>query len=221
MSSDFAGEDFSQGLYGNSYGNSSGSVYGNSGTNSTGYSSRSSYPSGSRGSTYDLGNNPAALWNARRARESVSPTQRMVRRPNPYEEIPSLYDMYLQAAARPPALERFGMQIFENGTRDLQMIPMDLPVGPDYVLGPGDGISIDLWGGVSRRFYRVVDREGRISLPEVGPCWWQASRLADGAGVRAKKSPDAIPRYLGGRIALALAHRPHLRRRRRRQAWRL
>ena len=77
--------------------------------------------------------------------------------------------MYLQAVPTPPAVERFGMQIFENGTRDLNMIPMDLPVGPDYVLGPGDGVSIDLWGGVSRRFYRSVDREGRISLPESGP----------------------------------------------------
>jgi protein involved in polysaccharide export with SLBB domain len=77
--------------------------------------------------------------------------------------------MYLQAVPRPPALERFGMQIFENGTRDLQMIPMDMPVGPEYVLGPGDGISIDLWGGVSRKFNQVVDREGRVSLPEVGP----------------------------------------------------
>jgi len=87
--------------------------------------------------------------------------------------------MYLQAAARPPALERFGMQIFENGTRDLQMIPMDMPVGPDYVLGPGDGISIDLWGGVSRRFYRVVDREGRVSLPEVGPVLVAGKSLGD------------------------------------------
>lgn len=108
-------------------------------------------------------------WSAQRAREAVSPTQRMVRRPNPYERIPSLYDMYLQAVPRPPALERFGMQIFENGKRDLQMIPMDMPVGPEYVLGPGDGISIDLWGGVSRKFNQVVDREGRVSLPEVGP----------------------------------------------------
>lgn len=115
----------------------------------------------------------------RRARESLSPTQKLVRRPNPYEHIPSLYDMYLQAAARPPALERFGMQIFENGTRELQMIPMDMPVGPEYVLGPGDGISIDLWGGVSRKFYRVVDREGRVSLPEVGPVLVAGKSLGD------------------------------------------
>lgn len=122
--------------------------------------------SGTDGSISDKGAN---LWEARRAREAVSPTQRLVRRANPYEMIPSLYDMYLQAAARPPAVQRFGMQIFENGTSNLQMIPMDMPVGPDYVVGPGDGISIDLWGGVSRRFYRVVDKEGRLSLPEVGP----------------------------------------------------
>jgi protein involved in polysaccharide export with SLBB domain len=46
---------------------------------------------------------------------------------------------------------------------------MDLPVGPDYVVGPGDGLAIDLWGGVAQRLYRTVDREGRLSLPEVGP----------------------------------------------------
>lgn len=124
-------------------------------------------------------NNSPESWKANRAREAVSPTQRLVRQNNPYEQIPSLYDMYLQAAARPPAVERFGMQIFQNGTRDLQMIPMDLPVGPDYVLGPGDGISIDLWGGVARRFYQAVDREGRVSLPEVGPLLVAGKSLAE------------------------------------------
>lgn len=93
----------------------------------------------------------------------------MVRRQNPYEGIPSLYDMYVQAVARPSAPRRFGMEVFESGARDPQLIPMDLPAGPDYVVGPGDGLSVDLWGGVSQRFYRVVDREGRISLPEAGP----------------------------------------------------
>jgi protein involved in polysaccharide export with SLBB domain len=42
---------------------------------------------------------------------------------------------------------------------------MDLPVGPDYVVGPGDGLAINLWGGVSQRMVRQVDREGRINLP--------------------------------------------------------
>ncbi len=119
------------------------------------------------------------LSSIKRAQESVSPTQRLVRKQNPYERIPSLYDMYLQAAPRPPAAERFGMQIFESSTRDLKMFPTDLPVGPDYVLGPGDGVSVDLWGGVSRRFYRTVDKEGRLSLPEVGPVMVAGKSLSD------------------------------------------
>ena len=171
MESDFGSDDFSQGSRGN--------PYGNVGNNSTSPYTRGSYATGSNGYSYDLGNNPIALSNARRAREPISPSQRLLRRPNPYTEIPSLYDMYLQAAARPPAVERFGMQVFENGTRDLQMIPLDLPVGPEYVLGPGDGVSVDLWGGVSRRFYRVVDREGRLSLPEVGPLLVAGKSLAE------------------------------------------
>ncbi|MFZ0461988.1 MAG: SLBB domain-containing protein [Candidatus Acidiferrales bacterium] len=109
----------------------------------------------------------------------LSPSQTMVRRPDPYLDVPSLYDMYLQAAPQSPAPERFGMEIFENGTRDSQMIPFDLPVGPDYVVGPGDGLAIDLWGGVSQRLLRTVDKEGRLSLPEVGPVLVAGKSLAD------------------------------------------
>ncbi len=102
----------------------------------------------------------------------------MVRKRSPYVDIPSLYDMYVQAVTRPATPKRFGAEVFENGTRDSQLIPMDLPVGPDYVVGPGDGLSVDLWGGVSQRLYRVVDREGRVSLPEVGPILVSGKSLA-------------------------------------------
>lgn len=170
LNSDFASEDLSSGLLGSTSANAS-----------------------TETPTANVGNLPVSaeeksasdearrkrIWNADREREAVSPTQRLVRKPNPYEKIPSLYDMYLQAVPRPPAVKRFGMQIFENGTRDLQMIPMDLPVGPEYVVGPGDSISIDLWGGVSRRFNRPVDPEGRISLPEVGPLLVAGKSLAE------------------------------------------
>lgn len=103
----------------------------------------------------------------------------LVRRPNPYNDIPSLYDMYMQATPRPAAARRFGMDVFENNSQNPNLIPMDLPAGPDYVVGPGDGLAIDLWGGVSRRIYRSVDREGRISLPEVGPLLVSGKSLAE------------------------------------------
>jgi protein involved in polysaccharide export with SLBB domain len=102
----------------------------------------------------------------------------MIREKSPYEDIPSLYDMNVRAVTRPAAPKRFGAEVFENGTRDSQLIPMDLPAGPDYVVGPGDGLSVDLWGGVSQRLYRVVDREGRVSLPEVGPILVSGKSLA-------------------------------------------
>ncbi len=103
----------------------------------------------------------------------------MVRKPNPYNDIPSLYDMYMQATPRPANALRFGMDVFENNSQNPYAIPMDLPAGPDYVVGPGDGLAIDLWGGVSRRIYRSVDREGRISLPEVGPLLVSGKSLAE------------------------------------------
>jgi len=100
--------------------------------------------------------------------EDVTPV-RMVHRANPYADIPSLFDMYVQASAHQRPTERFGLEVFRNTVNDPEAIPMDLPVGPDYVVGPGDGLSIDLWGSVSQRLVRVVDREGRVSLPEAGP----------------------------------------------------
>src|SRR6202041_3299058 len=109
----------------------------------------------------------------RRARQNalIQPAE-MARKQSPYSDIPSLYDMYLQAVPRPATPRRFGSEVFENGTRDP-------PVGPDYVVGPGDGLSIDLWGGVSQRFFRTVDREGRVSLPEAGPVLVSGRNLAD------------------------------------------
>jgi protein involved in polysaccharide export with SLBB domain len=102
----------------------------------------------------------------------------LVRTANPYKDIPSLYDMYIQAIPLPEKPQRFGMEVFVHGTRDKKLIPMDLPVGPDYVVGPGDSLSINLWGGVSQRLYRTVDPEGRVNLPEVGPVLVSGKSLA-------------------------------------------
>ena len=101
--------------------------------------------------------------------ETRLPQQPMLHhRPNPYADVPSLYDLYTQYSRRSPMLARFGEEVFTTGTGNTEQLPMDLPAGPDYVVGPGDGLNIDLWGAVSQRLRRVVDREGRLMLPEAG-----------------------------------------------------
>ncbi len=133
---------------------------------SSGMDSSSSSSTGSRASS---SNNGLVPYNRRYQPKPQPPAPELVRAANPYRNIPSLYDMYVQAIPRPITPKRFGTEVFENGTRDSQFIPMDVPAGPDYIVGPGDGLSINLYGGVSQRIFRVVDREGRVSLPEVGP----------------------------------------------------
>ena len=123
--------------------------------------------------------NMQALLNRQNQQSLALQAPQLVRAANPYIDIPSLYDMYLQASPRPTNPKRFGMEIFQNATQDPSLIPMDLPAGPEYVVGPGDGLAIDLWGGVSRKIYRTVDREGRISLPEVGPLLVSGKSLAE------------------------------------------
>ena len=108
----------------------------------------------------------------------ISEPVEMVKSPNPYADVPSLYDLYVQAAPRTGHLERFGLEVFRRPPESTG-IPMDLPAGPEYVLGPGDGLTIDLWGGISQRLFRTVDREGRLSLPEAGPLLVSGKTLGD------------------------------------------
>ncbi|HMD85096.1 MAG TPA: SLBB domain-containing protein [Terriglobia bacterium] len=122
---------------------------------------------------------PRPIVSPREPKASVSPEPvEMVSSPNPYASIPSLYDLYMQAAPRTGRLERFGLEVFRRDPGSAG-VPMDLPAGPEYVLGPGDGLTIDLWGGVSQRLFRTVDREGRLSLPEAGPLLVSGRTLGD------------------------------------------
>ncbi len=109
------------------------------------------------------------------------------------------------------------MQVFAHGARDSKLIPMDLPVGPDYVVGPGDGLSINLWGGVSQRLYRTVDHEGRVSLPEVGPILVSGKSLAE-VQENLQQILRTQFRDVSADVSLGTpSHHSHLRRRRRKK----
>jgi protein involved in polysaccharide export with SLBB domain len=103
----------------------------------------------------------------RRSPPPVSDAIELLHEPAPYN-LQSLRDLYTQVPEQTMKLRRFGSDVFlSRGLATKQMV-IDLPVGPDYVLGPGDGITINLSGGVSQSFSRTVDREGKIALPEAG-----------------------------------------------------
>jgi len=87
---------------------------------------------------------------------------------NPYPGLPSAADLYRQFPSQQAKLERFGARLFLNGNGHTDLLPMDLPAGPDYILGPGDGLFINLWGSVSQRMNVTVDRGGQVALPEAG-----------------------------------------------------
>jgi protein involved in polysaccharide export with SLBB domain len=82
--------------------------------------------------------------------------------------LPSLRDLYTQIPSSGGKLRRFGSDAFLLGTGNANELPMDLPVGPDYVLGVGDNIVANLWGGHSDRLSLTIDRQGQIALPEAG-----------------------------------------------------
>ncbi|MEO6923382.1 MAG: SLBB domain-containing protein, partial [Bryocella sp.] len=87
---------------------------------------------------------------------------------NLYGANPSLRDLYTQVPSSTGPPQRFGRDAFLLGTGNANELPMDLPVGPDYVLGPGDSLVINMWGGHSERMITMVDRQGQVALPEAG-----------------------------------------------------
>lgn len=54
---------------------------------------------------------------------------RMDRRPNPYADVPSLYDLYVQANSPDRKIERFGLEVFRNGAAN----PDILQIGRAHV----------------------------------------------------------------------------------------
>jgi protein involved in polysaccharide export with SLBB domain len=130
---------------------------------------------GSAASAISLNGNP--MDGQRRGHEdSTASTDlpKVLRKPAPYN-LRSMRDLYTQVPEQTAPLKRFGSEVFLNRDasamgrgNSAQDTPLDVPMGPDYIVGPGDTLTINMWGGISQSITRPIDREGRIVLPEVG-----------------------------------------------------
>ena len=67
-----------------------------------------------------------------------------------------------------PKLDMFGYDLFA-GVPTTFAPATDIPVPGEYIVGPGDNINLNLYGKTNSQLTVVVDREGKINVPELGP----------------------------------------------------
>ena len=86
------------------------------------------------------------------------------------EKRPSSFEEYIQSKSPltvPIDIKQFGYDLFEQPPSTFS--PVDtVPVGPDYLLGPGDEIRISIWGKLSGEYSAIIDQDGKINLPQIG-----------------------------------------------------
>ena len=90
-------------------------------------------------------------------------------------------------------LRQYGYAMFASNVSTFAPVD-DIPVGPDYVLGPGDDLTINVWGAVDSTLVRTVGRTGNILLPKVGDLrvWGLTFSQAD------RLIRDQLARYFRG-----------------------
>ncbi len=64
-------------------------------------------------------------------------------------------------------IKQFGYDLFEKPPSTFAPA-QHVPVGPDYVVGPGDTIRIEVWGKIEKSWHVSVDNDGKIILPKIG-----------------------------------------------------
>jgi protein involved in polysaccharide export with SLBB domain len=140
---------------------------------------------GSSGNIGNLGSSTNAprgsgnLYGKRRSRRAGEHSNastdlpRVLHQHPPYD-LQSLRDLYTQIPDSATPLKRFGSDVFVNRNSAVarqaigRSTPLDVPVGPDYIVGAGDTLTINLWGGLTRTITRTIGRDGRIFLPDAG-----------------------------------------------------
>jgi protein involved in polysaccharide export with SLBB domain len=165
-------------------------------------------------SGYELGTTQLGMPRSKAGDQSVvrntTREPQVLHRPAPYNLL-SLRDLYTQLPEPSGPLKRFGSDVFlrRNAFATNQIAPngretpLDVPAGPGYIVGPGDSLSIDLWGGTSQSITRTIDREGRIALPESGAVQVAGLTLERVQGIIA----DTLKhQYRDVQVAVTVAH---------------
>ncbi len=99
-------------------------------------------------------------------KEAPAPAAKEAPAPKEKSEIEAILSGKIPQAVSTD-LVQFGYDLFRTTISTFAPVT-DVPVGPDYVVGPGDRFTIFIWGRYEFSHQVEVDRNGEISLPKVG-----------------------------------------------------
>lgn len=91
-------------------------------------------------------------------------------------QAPSQFQRFVQESTG-KLLPHFGSNLFENPLAYAS--DSAAPAPADYVLGPGDEVRIQIWGGVDYAGSQTLDRSGQINLPKIGTIALNGVRVKD------------------------------------------
>jgi protein involved in polysaccharide export with SLBB domain len=87
---------------------------------------------------------------------------------------PALRDLFIRVTklpltkVGPTVLRPFGYDLFDRPVSTFAPAT-NVPVPAEYVLGPGDELDVEFYGTKNANTKLFVARDGRVSLPEIGP----------------------------------------------------
>ncbi|MDX8406242.1 MAG: SLBB domain-containing protein [Mariprofundus sp.] len=88
-------------------------------------------------------------------------------------------------------LSQFGYELFAGQPTSFSPAA-DIPVPPEYVLGPGDELHLQYYGSRSDSLSLIVDREGVVELPEVGSLTVAGMSFMQGKAMLSQKIREAL-----------------------------
>ena len=97
-------------------------------------------------------------------------------------------------------LALFGHDLFA-GEPDTFQPNSSAPVEPDYLLGPGDQLNIQLYGKVNEFFEQKILRDGSISFPKIGPIGVAGMNFAEATQLINRKVAEE---YIGVKVSVSL-----------------
>jgi protein involved in polysaccharide export with SLBB domain len=142
--------------------------------------------SGNGGTTSDCMNNPSLPGCGGGAGGQFSPLDIAVHPPaaqhyddRSFTEVSETAKRSTNPPAPPTEFQRFvlestGIRLPIFGSSLFQDVPSTfapvagIPVSADYVLGPGDELSVRVWGQLNVELTTIIDRSGQIYFPQVG-----------------------------------------------------